>query len=124
MPDPAAWLAGRLADLDAGNISAIIKAARAYPLAGIKAAELETKAGYFETNAERMRYARFRELGMFVGSGAVEGGCKNVIGARMKRSGMRWSLRGADAISELRCQDASGRWDQIWPKIHNQTRSA
>jgi hypothetical protein len=25
-----------------------------------------------------MRYARFRELGMFVGSGAVEGGCKNV----------------------------------------------
>ena len=42
----------------------------------------------------------------------------------MKQSGMRWSLRGADAISELRCQDASGRWDQIWPKIHNQTSSA
>ena len=37
VPDPAAWLAGRLADLDAGNIDAIIKAARAYPLAGIKA---------------------------------------------------------------------------------------
>jgi hypothetical protein len=124
VPDPAAWLAGRLADLDAGNIAAIITAARACPLAGIKAAELDTKAGYFETNAERMRYARFRELGMFVGSGAVEGGCKNVIGARMKQSGMRWSLRGADAITELRCQDASGRWDQIWPKIHNQTRSA
>ena len=29
-----------------------------------------------------MRYARFRELGMFTGSGAVEGGCKNVIGQR------------------------------------------
>jgi hypothetical protein len=28
-----------------------------------------------------MRYAQFRELGMFLGSGAVEGGCKNVIGA-------------------------------------------
>jgi hypothetical protein len=124
VPDPAAWLAARLADLDAGNVAAIIKAARAYPLAGIKADELDTKVGYFETNAHRMRYARFRELGMFIGSGAVEGGCKNVIGARMKRSGMRWSLRGADAISELRCQDASGRWDQIWPKIHNQTGAA
>ena len=124
VPDPAAWLAGRLADLDAGDIAAIIKAARAYPLAGIKATELDTKIGYFETNAHRMRYARFRELGMFTGSGAVEGGCKNVIGARMKQSGMRWSLRGADAITELRCQDASDRWDQIWPKIHNQTSSA
>ena len=77
VPDPAAWLAGRLADLDAGDIAAIIKAARAYPLAGIKASELDTKTGYFEANAHRMRYARFRELGMVVGSGAVEGGCKN-----------------------------------------------
>jgi hypothetical protein len=62
------------------------------------------------------RYARFRDLGLFCGSGAVEGGCKNVIGARMKQSGMRWSLRGASAITELRCQDASGTWNQIWPK--------
>ena len=123
VPDSAAWTTERLADLDAGNIAAIITAARAYPLAGIKATELDVKTGYFETNAHRMRYARFRELGMFTGSGAVEGGCKNVIGARMKRSGMHWSLRGADAITELRCQDASGRWDQIWPKIHNQTSS-
>ena len=124
VPDSAAWTTERLADLDAGNIAAIIQAARAYPLAGIKATERDVKTGYFETNAHRMRYARFRELGMFTGSGAVEGGCKNVIGARLKQSGMRWSLRGADAITELRCQDASGRRDQIWPKIHNQTSSA
>ena len=90
----------------------------------MKAEELETKIGYFEANAVRMRYARFRDLGLFTGSGAVEGGCKNVIGARLKQSGMRWSLRGADAITELRCQDASRRWDQIWPKINNQTRTA
>ena len=122
--DPAEWRAERLAELDAGNIEAISKAARAYPLTGVKAEELETKIGYFEANAVRMRYARFRDLGLFTGSGAVEGGCKNVIGARLKQSGMRWSLRGADAITELRCQDASRRWDQIWPKINNQTRTA
>ena len=101
VPDPASWLAARLADLDAGNITAIITAARSYPLAGIKATELDTKTGYFQANAHRMRYARFRELGMFTGSGAVEGGCKNVIGARLRQSGMRWSLRGADAIAEF-----------------------
>ena len=89
-----------------------------------KATELATKLGYFITNAVRMRYAYFRDLGMFVSSGTVEAGCKTVIGARMKQSGMRWTIRGADAISHLRCQDASGRWDQIWPMIHNQTHTA
>ncbi len=121
LADPPAWLAERLADLDAGDIEAIITAARAYPLVAAKATDLDTKIGYFETNAVRMRYAYFRHLGMFVGSGTVEAGCKNVIGARMKQSGMRWTIRGANAISHLRCQDASGRWDQIWPTIHNQT---
>ena len=41
---------------------------------------------------------------MFVGSGAVEGGCKTIIGPRIKQSGMHWTVRGADAIIALRCQ--------------------
>lgn len=46
----------------------------------------------FDTNAVRMRYARYRKLGMFVGSGAVEAGCKAVIGQRLKLSGVRWTF--------------------------------
>ena len=68
-----------------------------------------------------MRYARFRDLGMFVGSGAVEAGCKAVIGQRLKLSGMRWSVPGATGIATLRCQEASNRWEQIWQRPHNQT---
>jgi hypothetical protein len=67
--DPAGRRAGRLAELDAGNIEAISRAARAYPLTGVKAEEPETKIGYFEANTIRMRYARFRGLGLFTGSG-------------------------------------------------------
>jgi hypothetical protein len=52
-PDPAAWLEDRSAELDAGNIEAIITAARAYPLAGIKASELDRTLGYFERNIHR-----------------------------------------------------------------------
>ena len=63
-----------------------------------------------------MRYAYFREHGMFVGSGTVEAGCKAIIGQRLKLSGMRWNIPGATAILTLRCQEASGRWDQIWRK--------
>jgi len=71
-----------------------------------------------------MHYADYRNLGMFVGSGMVEAGCKTIIGARLKQSGMRWSLPGADAIIALRCHQASSRWDQIWQRPHNQTAVA
>jgi hypothetical protein len=61
------WLDERLAELDAGDIGAISAAARAFLLTGRKAKELQTALGYFEHNAHRMQYARFRSLGMFVG---------------------------------------------------------
>ena len=74
---------------------------------------------YFKTNAHRMRYAYFREHGMFIGSGIVEAGCKAVIGQRLKLSGMRWNIPGATGILTLRCQHASGRWEQIWPDFRS-----
>jgi len=54
--------------------------------------------------------AHVRDLGMFIGSGVVEAGCKAVIGQRLKLSGMRWTLPGAASIATLRCQEASNRW--------------
>jgi len=45
----------------------------------------------------------------------VESGCKAVIGQRLKLSGMRWTVAGADAIATLRCQQASRPEDRIWP---------
>ena len=107
------WLENRLAELDNGDIPAICAAARAFPLAGSKARDLDTALGYFGHNAHRMHYARFKDLGMFVGSGAVEAGCKAVIGQRLKLSGMKWSQAGATGILTLRCLQASDRWEEI-----------
>ncbi len=110
------WLAARLGELDDGDIPAICAAARAFPLAGRKAADLDTALGYFEHNAHRMRYQHFRSLGMFVGSGAVEAGCKAIVAQRCKLSGMRWSVPGAVGILTLRCLQASSRWEEILAK--------
>jgi hypothetical protein len=118
------WLAGRSEELDDGDIPALLSAARAFPLTGIKAGELDTALGYFETNAPRMRYKHFRSCGLFVGSGAVEAGCKAVIGQRLKLSGMHWSQPGATGILTLRCQQASGRWDEIWQQPPNRSGAA
>jgi hypothetical protein len=114
-PDPPQWLEDRSAELDAGDIEAITGAARAYPLDGIKASDLDRKLGYFERNAHRMRYQHFRDLGMFIGSGAIEGAIKAIVVQRAKQSGMHWTTNGAADIIALRCQHASGRWDELWP---------
>jgi hypothetical protein len=108
------WLAERSAELDAGDIDALTAAARVFPLTGIKAADRDKALAYFETNAPRMRYSHFRSHGLFVGSGVVEAGCKSVIGQRLKLSGMHWTCTGATGILTLRCQQASGRWEEIW----------
>jgi hypothetical protein len=113
-PDPPRWLEDRSAELDAGDIEAIIAAARSYPLEGVKASDLEREIGYFEHNIHRMRYARFRRLGMFTGSGHIEAACKQIVAQRAKQSGMHWTVQGAASIIALRTQHASGRWDELW----------
>ena len=46
----------------------------------------------------------------------VEGGCKNVIGGRLKRSGMYWTVGGASAIIAFRCAILSDRFDDFWER--------
>lgn len=69
---------------------------------------------YFETNEHRMQYAKFRKMGLFVGSGVIEAGCKTIVGQRLKQSGMRWTVKGANAIIALRCCQQSGQWEDYW----------
>src|SRR5450756_948564 len=88
--DGPGWLTERLAELDRGDVPALLAAGRKLELSDATRQALDKALGYFVTNAERMRYAHFRELGHFVGSGAVEAGCKAVVGQRLKLSGMRW----------------------------------
>ena len=75
---------------------------------------LRKDLGHFQENARLMGYAEFRIAGYFVGSGFVEAGCRTLIGERLKRSGMFWSLRGANAIPASRCCQISGRFEDFW----------
>lgn len=78
------------------------------------APEVEAELGYFERNVKRMQYGTFRAKGYFIGSGVVEAGCKTVIGARCKQSGMFWSESGAENILALRCIHSSRRLEEFW----------
>jgi len=109
------WLAARVEQLDAGEIESLVIALRRLRSQGGTVRDPTDKAiDYFQTNRQRMRYADFRRQGLFVGSGVIEAGCKTIIGQRLKRSGMHWTVRGANAIIALRCCQMSGRWEEFW----------
>jgi hypothetical protein len=96
------------------KVQALIQETRQECAGKSNAAEVEAELGYFERNLKRMQYGTFRARGYFIGSGVVEAGCKTVIGARCKQSGMFWSKSGAENILAIRCINSSGRLDQFW----------
>ena len=101
--------------LEAGDIKRLVdKVGKNLPGSPKAKKSLCKELGYFQNNAACMRYAEYREKDFFVGSGVVEAGCRTVIGERLKQSGMRWSVRGANAIIALRCCIMSGRFEDFW----------
>ena len=79
--------------------------------------------GYFRTNRHRMRYADAKAQGLPIGSGVVEAACKTLVTERLKRSGMRWSTRGGQAILTLRSLVQSRRFAHAWPLLARSYRT-
>jgi hypothetical protein len=110
-----AWTKKHQRLLDKGKIEKLIPTLRAINSTNPEVIEkLRTETNYFERNAERMRYPKFRRQHLFVGSGVIEAGCKTVVGSRLKQSGMFWTVRGANAIVALRCCQLNGQFQDYW----------
>jgi len=77
----------------------------------------DIEADYFRSNAERMRYQTFRAQGMHIGSGIAEAACKTVVSTRAKRSGMRWTPTGLNAILALRTAVLNHEFDLRWGRL-------
>ena len=115
-PAQKAWLAvNQDLLLDEGKIEELVASLRLIDSTNSDLLEkIRIEADYFETNAERMRYLEFRAEHLFLGSGVIEAGCKTVIGSRLKRSGMFWTVRGANSIIALRCCHLNARFEDYW----------
>ena len=75
--------------------------------------QIDVEINYFMKNIAKMQYKDFEDKGYPIGSGVIEGACKNLVQIRMKRNGMRWSNDGAHAVLQLRCLYLSGRWNEV-----------
>jgi hypothetical protein len=75
--------------------------------------KLEVHLGYFENNRDRMKYDEYLRQGYPIGSGVVEGACRNLVKDRMERTGMRWKIDGAQAILDLRSVYLNDDWNEF-----------
>ena len=103
----------RCTELDEGKLQAVVHALRPYAISFAEAAKCML---YIIRNRARMRYPKFHAQGLCTSTGVLEAGCKVLIGTRLKRSGMHWSVSGANNIIALRCSKLSGRFEDFWER--------
>ncbi len=113
-----AWATQACSLLEEGHSEALVSAISALPPIAPEAGQArscpERAVDYFTTNAQRMRYPVFRAQGMHLGSGIAEAACKTIVSTRAKRSGMRWTPEGIDALLPVRTSVLNGAYDSLW----------
>ena len=105
------WVHQIAEDLRAGKVQDVIAALkRLRPKSEELRENLQSLICYYSENAGRMRYDEYLRLGYGIGSGAVESAHKQVVHARLRQAGMRWSEAGARRLLALRLLLLNGDW--------------
>lgn len=72
---------------------------------------VDEKLKYFMNNKEKMRYEKFKENGLCIGSGAIESANKYVVQRRLKLQGMKWNEDNANYMVHLRAEYINRQMD-------------
>jgi hypothetical protein len=80
-------------------------------LKGRRASAFAKAYRYLRRNGRCMAYSRYRSVGLPLGSGVTEAGCKAVFTQRLKQSGMRWEVASGQVVVTLRVVLLSGVWE-------------
>ncbi len=117
-PPAMAWFEQWRHRLRAGEVEAVIaeldKRTRAAKDENKRDA-LRVRRNYFALHRERMRYPEFEAQDLPIGSGAIEGTCKNLIKGRMDGVGMRWDAQeGIEPMVALRVRMFNEHWEDLW----------
>ena len=84
--------------------------------------EAQQLIAYYQSNQERMDYQRYKQIGCgIIGSGAIESAHRTVVQKRMKQSGQRWSIPGAQHMLNLRVIRKNRQWNKIIQLIKQQS---
>jgi len=75
---------------------------------------LQKLVNYLAPHADHLNYPERMAAGRTIGSGLVEGGCKQIIGRRLKQTGARWRPKNANHMATLCSTAYSDHWDTFW----------
>ena len=73
---------------------------------------------YFRGNAGRLNYCERLADGRVIGSGLVEGACKNLVGRRLKQTGACWRVERANRMASICGLLYSNQWENAWKNTH------
>ena len=98
-----------------GKISEVMARIRALETANPEEREnFEREARYFQKHTKRMQYKAFKEKGYQITSSVIESACRHVVAQRCRKTSMRWTDEGLNAILEWRCLNKNKAWDRYW----------
>jgi hypothetical protein len=110
-----AFVKERVGRILQGEVQAVVQGLRSLAtrrkFRGKRREEVDKVCAYFESNADRMRYDEYLAKGYPVASGVIEGACRHVVKDRLERTGMGWTVAGAQAMLSLRSLWLSDSWD-------------
>lgn len=115
-PEAAEFVSHYLRMLLQGKVGYVIGGLRRlrdqHVLTGAKRQTLNGVITYYDNNRQHMRYDEYLSAGYPIGSGVAEGACRHLVKDRLERTGMRWTVPGAQAMLHLRAIHINGCWDK------------
>lgn len=113
-PEAEAFVERYLRMLLEGKVDSVLRSFRQLlvtrNLTGEKRKRLQATITYYNNNRAHMKYDEYLAAGYPIGSGVAEGACRHLVKDRLERTGMRWSLAGAQAMLHLRALYINGDW--------------
>jgi hypothetical protein len=112
-----AFVSHRLRMLLEGKVGYVIGGLRRlrdeHDLRGERRTTLNAAIRYYENNRQHMMYDEYLAAGYPIGSGVAEGACRHLVKDRLERTGMRWTVNGAQAMLHLRAIYLNDRWEDF-----------
>ena len=110
--DRQKWVKIQCDKLKEDKVEEVIESIKKQRSKNDEAREIKEKTiRYYLEHEDRMLYKTYRSKGLLIGSGPIEAAHRSVLQTRMKLSGQKWSIKGANSIANLRCLYKSNAWN-------------
>jgi hypothetical protein len=96
------------------GITRLIDQTRVNAVRAPQSAGLSNLTDYLRPHAQHLNYAERLATGRPIGSGLVEGACKNYLGRRLKQTGARWLIPNANRMATLGSLVYANQWTDYW----------